>query len=60
MRDFRSAISGMEEHTSGFMTDSTEEAEPAPAETAPTEAPTAAEPPLAAAATATEPAETSD
>jgi sec-independent protein translocase protein TatA len=69
LRDFRSAISGMEEHTSGFMTDSTEDAEPAPHETAPiestheaeptssetasTEAPTAIEPPLAAAAAAT-------
>lgn len=53
LRDFRSAISGMEEHTSGFMTDSIEQAEPAPTGTAPDEAPTAAEPPLEAAATVT-------
>jgi sec-independent protein translocase protein TatA len=53
LRDFRSAISGMEEHTSGFMTDSIEQAEPAPTETAPDEVPTAVEPPLAAAATVT-------
>lgn len=52
LRDFRSAMSGVEEHTSGFMTDSIEDAQPAPSESAPTEAPTAAEPPLAAAATA--------
>jgi TatA/E family protein of Tat protein translocase len=38
LRDFRGAISGMEEHTSGFMTDSTEDAEPAPHESAPIDA----------------------
>jgi TatA/E family protein of Tat protein translocase len=37
LRDFRSAVSGMEEHTSGFMTESIEHAEPAPIETAPSE-----------------------
>jgi sec-independent protein translocase protein TatA len=82
LRDFRSAVSGMEEHTSGFMTESIEPAptetasetpptepasepsrtETAQTETAPAEAPTAVQPPLAAAATAatTEPPEISD
>jgi sec-independent protein translocase protein TatA len=75
LRDFRSAISGEDSHV-GFMTESTIDAEPAPAEAAPaapagpaaTTEPTASaeatetpEPPLAAAATATrEPSEHSD
>jgi sec-independent protein translocase protein TatA len=37
LRDFRSAISGMEEHTSGFMSESIDHAEPAPSEPAPME-----------------------
>jgi sec-independent protein translocase protein TatA len=67
LRDFRSAISGEDNHV-GFMSESTIEAEPAPAEPAATAGPAASveatetpEPPLAAAATATrEPSEHSD
>lgn len=54
LRDFRSAMSGDDDHI-GFMTESTEDAEPAPVDTAET-----AEPPLAAAATTVhEPGESS-
>jgi sec-independent protein translocase protein TatA len=66
LRDFRSAVSGDDDHA-GFMTESTVEAQPAPAEPAVTtedaatpEADTHA-PPLAAAATAIrEPSEQTD
>ncbi len=66
LRDFRSAVSGEDDHA-GFMTESTVEAQPAPAEpvvttegAAATDAETHA-PPLAAAATATrEPSQQSD
>lgn len=55
LRDFRSAMSGEDDHV-GYMTESTVEGQPAP--TGPAES---AEPPLAAAATTVhEPAESSD
>jgi sec-independent protein translocase protein TatA len=64
LRDFRSAVSGEDDHA-GFMTESTVEAQPAPAEpVATTEAAGTTEaeaPPLAAAATAVhEPSQQSD
>jgi sec-independent protein translocase protein TatA len=64
LRDFRSAVSGDDDHA-GFMTETTVEAQPAPAEPiVTTEAGATSEtetPPLAAAATATgEPIQQSD